>query len=54
MVREMVNVKTQYITRVVNILKAEYIRLYKIYRDRQIKVTYSDMYYRIIVIEQSR
>ena len=34
MVREMVNVKTQYITRVVNILKAEYIRLYKIYRDR--------------------
>ena len=34
MVREMVNVKTQYITRVVNILKEEYKRLYLIYRDR--------------------
>ena len=34
MVREMVNVKTQYITRVVGILKTEYIRLYKIYKNR--------------------
>ncbi len=34
MVREMVNVKTQYITRVVNILKAEYKRLFKIYEER--------------------
>jgi|TARA_R110000744_G_scaffold131169_2_gene239193 hypothetical protein len=33
MVREMVNVKTQYITRVVNILKSEYKRLWIIYRD---------------------
>ena len=33
MVREMVNVKTQYITRVVNILKAEYKRLWVIYKD---------------------
>ena len=32
MVREMVNVKTQYITRVVNILKEEYKRLWIIYR----------------------
>lgn len=32
MVREMVNVKTQYITRVVNILKVEYKRLWRIYR----------------------
>ena len=31
MVREMVKVKTQYITRVVNILKKEYKRLYQIY-----------------------
>ena len=37
MVREMVNVKTQYITRVVNILKAEYKRLYDIYRDSKLK-----------------
>jgi len=34
MVREMVDVKTQYITRVVNILKEEYNRLYSIYRCR--------------------
>tara|TARA_A100001201_G_scaffold1118_1_gene2833 strand:- start:139 stop:906 length:768 start_codon:yes stop_codon:yes gene_type:complete len=34
MVREMVNVKTQYITRVVNILKKEYKRLYLIYKER--------------------
>ncbi len=34
MVREMVDVKTQYITRVVNILKKEYIRLFKIYEKR--------------------
>ena len=34
MVREMVDVKTQYITRVVNILKDEYNRLYSIYKDR--------------------
>ena len=33
MVREMVKVKTQYITRVVNILKEEYKRLFKIYRE---------------------
>ncbi len=33
MVREMVNVKTQYITRVVNILKQEYKRLWIIYKD---------------------
>ncbi len=33
MVREMVKVKTQYITRVVNILKIEYKRLFKIYRE---------------------
>ena len=33
MVREMVNVKTQYITRVVNILKAEYKRLWVIYKE---------------------
>ena len=33
MVREMVNVKTQYITRVVNILKAEYKRLWIIYKE---------------------
>jgi len=32
MVREMVNVKTQYITRVVNILKVEYKRLWIIYK----------------------
>ena len=32
MVREMVNVKTQYITRVVNILKEEYKRLWLVYR----------------------
>ena len=32
MVREMVKVKTQYITRVVNILKLEYKRLFKIYQ----------------------
>jgi len=32
MVREMVNVKTQYITRVVNILKVEYKRLWDIYK----------------------
>ncbi len=32
MVREMVNVKTQYITRVVNILKEEYKRLWDIYK----------------------
>lgn len=32
MVREMVNVKTQYITRVVNILKKEYKRLFEIYK----------------------
>lgn len=32
MVREMVNVKTQYITRVVNILKLEYKRLWDIYK----------------------
>ena len=32
MVREMVDVKTQYITRVVGILKKEYIRLYEIYK----------------------
>ena len=35
MVREMVNVKTQYITRVVNILKEEYYRLYKIYENNR-------------------
>ena len=35
MVREMVDVKTQYITRVVNILKKEYIRLYKIYQEKR-------------------
>jgi hypothetical protein len=34
MVREMVDVKTQYITRVVNILKDEYGRLYSLYRSR--------------------
>jgi hypothetical protein len=34
MVREMVDVKTQYITRVVNILKDEYSRLYSIYKCR--------------------
>ena len=34
MVREMVDVKTQYITRVVNILKEEYSRLYLIYTRR--------------------
>jgi len=34
MVREMVDVKTQYITRVVNILKEEYSRLYSLYRGR--------------------
>ena len=34
MVREMVDVKTQYITRVVNILKKEYMRLFKIYEKR--------------------
>ena len=34
MVREMVNVKTQYITRVVNILKKEYKRKYLIYKER--------------------
>ncbi len=34
MVREMVNVKTQYITRVVNILKKEYKRMYLIYKER--------------------
>ena len=34
MVREMVDVKTQYITRVVNILKDEYNRLYSIYKGR--------------------
>lgn len=34
MVREMVDVKTQYITRVVNILKEEYSRLYSRYKDR--------------------
>jgi DNA invertase Pin-like site-specific DNA recombinase len=34
MVREMVDVKTQYITRVVNILKQEYVRLFKIYEKR--------------------
>ena len=34
MVREMVDVKTQYITRVVNILKEEYSRLYSSYKDR--------------------
>lgn len=33
MVREMVKVKTQYITRVVNILKEEYKRLFKIYTE---------------------
>jgi hypothetical protein len=33
MVREMVKVKTQYITRVVNILKVEYARLFKIYQE---------------------
>ncbi len=32
MVREMVDVKTQYITRVVNILKNEYSRLYSVYK----------------------
>jgi len=35
MVREMVDVKTQYITRVVNILKKEYLRLYEIYREKR-------------------
>ena len=35
MVREMVKVKTQYITRVVNILKIEYKRLFKIYQKRE-------------------
>ena len=35
MVREMVDVKTQYITRVVNILKKEYVRLYEIYRKKR-------------------
>jgi len=34
MVREMVDVKTQYITRVVNILKEEYNRLYSVYKRR--------------------
>ncbi len=34
MVREMVDVKTQYITRVVNILKTEYSRLYSVYKNR--------------------
>jgi len=34
MVREMVDVKTQYITRVVNILKEEYKRLFAIYKER--------------------
>ncbi len=33
MVREMIDVKTQYITRVVNILKKEYVRLYEVYRE---------------------
>jgi hypothetical protein len=37
MVREMVNVKTQYITRVVNILKTEYRRLFEIYKDSKIR-----------------
>ena len=32
MIREMADVKTQYITRVVNILKSEYKRMFKIYR----------------------
>lgn len=35
MVREMVKVKTQYITRVVNILKEEYKRLFRIYRENK-------------------
>jgi hypothetical protein len=35
MVREMVDVKTQYITRVVNILKKEYLRLFKIYQEKR-------------------
>jgi len=34
MVREMVDVKTQYITRVVNILKKEYFRLFQIYQKK--------------------
>ena len=34
MVREMVDVKTQYITRVVNILKNEYKRLFYIYQEK--------------------
>tara|TARA_A100001201_G_scaffold93098_2_gene81074 strand:- start:72 stop:848 length:777 start_codon:yes stop_codon:yes gene_type:complete len=37
MVREMVNVKTQYITRVVNILKSEYKRLFEIYKSNALK-----------------
>ena len=32
MVREMTNVKTGYITRVVNVLKAKYIELHKDYK----------------------
>ena len=35
MVREMVDVKTQYITRVVNSLKKEYMRLYEIYQQKR-------------------
>ena len=37
MVREMVDVKTQYITRVVGILKKEYIRLYEIYKKQGLR-----------------
>ena len=34
MIREMTNVKTGYITRIVNIVKQKYIDLYKIYTNR--------------------
>jgi hypothetical protein len=37
MVREMVDVKTQYITRVVGILKKEYLRLYSIYKKQGLR-----------------